>query len=688
MFTRHPAATRREAHRPQPPRPVILHFAFCILHFALPAVWLAPAAPAQRDSAADLAPVGLAALARPDLLPRFRPSVKVAMVSSYDRTGVHDDGFSGRHSFVRKEGDTLVLADLKGPGVITRLWTPTPSDDPIEFFFDGEEKPRLSLPFRELFTGARPPFVAPLSGYGAGGFWTYLPLPYRVSCKVVLRAPRAQFYQLNYATYPDGFPITTFDPAASDLSASLEPARRLLGAAGTGLAPFLAAGGVKLRTTRVTRSLAPGKTVVLFEQRRGGRILGLRLGPARALAGKDRDLVLRLTWDGEKQPASAVPVGDFFGASWGEPAARSLLLGTADDTSYCYFPMPFDRAARLELVAERASGPSVEVRAEVLHADRPRRKDEGRFYALWRRESPTTEGQPFTFVDTPGRGHLVGVALQAQGSVPGETPFFEGDDQTTIDGELTHHGTGSEDFFNGGWYDVPGRWESRVSFPLAGCLDYKKPLARTGAYRLLLADACAFNQSLKLTIEHAPERNTGRHDYVGTTYLYAEAPPAGAGNLAPVAERRVRDPERIVFTPGWNLPVYSFSLRNMTLAKKSERIDNREARYLSVRAEGDDVFGPHHLSFLCEAPAAGKYRVAIEALAGPAEAKVQLFRDERAVGPEHDLYAPDRKRTALLPLGSLELKEGLNPVFLKLIGKHPLSTALGLDLLRIELQRE
>jgi len=77
----------------------------------------------------------------------------------------------------------------------------------------------------------------------------------------------------------------------------------------------------------------------------------------------------------------------------------------------------------------------------------------------------------------------VGSILQAQGIEPGNTFFFEGDEQVTIDGELSIHGTGSEDSFNGGWYDVPGRWDGRFSLPLSGCLDYKKPLGRTGGYR-------------------------------------------------------------------------------------------------------------------------------------------------------------------------------------------------------------
>ena len=58
------------------------------------------------SAAPDDSPViGLSELSRLDLLPRFKASVKVASISSYDRTGGNDDGFSGRYSFVRKEGD-------------------------------------------------------------------------------------------------------------------------------------------------------------------------------------------------------------------------------------------------------------------------------------------------------------------------------------------------------------------------------------------------------------------------------------------------------------------------------------------------------------------------------------------------------------------------------------------------------
>jgi hypothetical protein len=57
---------------------------------------------------------GVERLYRLDLLPVFHESVSVASRSSYDRTGRNDDGFSGKYSFVRKEGDGLIIR-RRGP---------------------------------------------------------------------------------------------------------------------------------------------------------------------------------------------------------------------------------------------------------------------------------------------------------------------------------------------------------------------------------------------------------------------------------------------------------------------------------------------------------------------------------------------------------------------------------------------
>ena len=629
---------------------------------------------------------GVEELSRLDALPAFKGSIKVGSVSSYDRTGGNDDGFSGQYSFVRKEPGGLVIADLKGPGVIYRIWTPTPTDDVVEFYFDGEEKPRIRVRFRDLFSGKEFPFLTPVVGVGAGGFYSYLPLGYRESCKVLLKAERLMFYQINYATYPAGTGIESYKTRLSvEFTEHLNRARKLFALSGMDISGYTVEGGERfLETRRFSQTLAPGKAVTIFEMNRGGRVAGLRLGPASAFAGKARDVLIKFYWDGAATPAISCPVGDFFGYSWGQPAVKSLLLGTVDDENYIYLPMPFDKSARIELVSEGSGGQAVEVRGEVKSANIGRRSNEGKLYAVWRRENPATEGRPFTFVDAKGKGHAVGFILQAQGAEPGAIPeFFEGDDETTIDGELAIHGTGSEDFFNGGWYDVPGRWEDRVSLPLSGSLDFKRHLGRTGGYRFLLADAYAFTESLVQTIEHGPVGNRFPADYTAVTFLYSDTNPAARNPLPRLEERRVADPKRVVFTPGWTTPIHAFSWSNAVLLKTDDKIGDEQLRHLSLRAEGGEVFGPHYISFICEMPAAGSYRVSIEAIKGPTQGVVQIFKNEVGLGEPADLYAAERVKSGVIQLAELEMKEGDNRVMFKLVGKNEKSKGVGLDLYRI-----
>lgn len=626
------------------------------------------------------ATVGLEELFRLDRLPQYKTAVKVASVSSYDRTGGNDDGFSGTYSFVRKESTNLILADLKGPGVIHRIWTPTPTDDVLEFLFDGETQPRVEVRMRDLFLGKYPAFPRPLVGTGVGGYYCYVPLPFAKSCIVRLRAPRMQFYQINYAIHDPGTPITTYTAEPSDeYQKLLKQTCALFSQAGSDISAFTASPKTRIESKQCAITLKPNSTQKVFETTRGGRIVGLQFTPASAIIGKARDLMLKITFDGET--TVMCPLGDFFGYAWGQPAMQSLLVGTTGETNYCYYPMPFDRAAKVELISERTT--PVELRATVLHTRTPRATNEARFYAVWRRENPTQVGKSYTFIETKGRGHLVGVVLQSQGFESGKTLFFEGDDETTIDGELTIHGTGSEDFFNGGWYDVPDRWEKLMSFPLSGCLGYAKYLGRTGAYRLFIGDAYSYRQSLLQTIEHAGEGNTIPTDYCSVTYLYSERALTKSLIPPPLTERAVKDPGEVAFPAWWQTPIHAWSFGNASLTRKSVRLGQEDIRYLSLTGTGTDWFGPHFLSPTCDVPAGGKYSIYIEAVKGPGQAMVQLFQNENPVADPVDLFADKLIKSERLLLGQLDLTEGKNNLMFKLVGKNDLSSGLGLDLVTI-----
>jgi hypothetical protein len=433
-----------------------------------------------------------------------------------------------------------------------------------------------------------------------------------------------------------------------------------------------------------SRLAAPGRPAVLFETARGGRLAGLRLAPASALMDEARSALLRIYWDGTAEPAVEAPVLDFFGGAWGRPAMAGLLAGTLADTSYVWFPMPFDRAARVELVLAPGAAPR-QVHAEVFLAPVPRRPGEGRFHAVWRRENPTEAGRPFTFLRAGGAGHVVGFVLQAQGLGTDGTLFFEGDDRVVIDGDTAVAGTGSEDAFNGGWYDVPGRWDGRRSLPLSGALGYSNPLARTGGYRVLLADAYPWRRSIDFTIEHGEDTgNTIPTDHAGVTFLYAADPPGWRSTPFTEASRRPVRPDRVVLNVGWSSPITFFSTRWATLSKGPEP---GVGRHLSFVGDSVPELGRHVLSLAAPVPATGRYRVSVLPVLGPAQGTVQLLRDDQPVGRALDTRAPGRAAGELTPLGELDLEAGDAVIHLRITPSVPDTRRAALDLIRVVLER-
>ncbi|HPW63882.1 MAG TPA: DUF2961 domain-containing protein [Cyclobacteriaceae bacterium] len=455
-------------------------------------------------------------------LPQFMDSTTVAQVSSYDTTGNNDDGFSGRYSFLRRNADsTLVIFDVQGSGVIDRIWTPTPTEDIFDFYIDDESTPRFSIKFIDLFSGKQFPFVSPLCGNQLGGFFSYMPIPFQKSCRIVTHGKKIQFHQIQYRMYEAGAKVKSFNLALNeDEKAALTKIDELWNKELKSLQDFYS---TPLTESKVLVSLVPGETKSVFEVSKGGRILGIELDPVEAFEGLTKNIDLKITWDDEIKPAVYCPVADFFGYAFGTTSMQSLLLGSQDNKNYSYLPMPFDSKAKIELVYRNGSEPAVAINARIWYSDKKRVPDqEGKFYAQWNRVSE--KGKPHVLANISGRGHYVGTILQAQGKQAGMTYFFEGDDSTVVDGHMRMHGTGSEDYFNGGWYALMDRWEGKMSLPLHGALDYSLPFCRTGGFRLFITDKISFNKSLLHTIEHGPVGNQFPVDYTSLGLYYSDTP--------------------------------------------------------------------------------------------------------------------------------------------------------------------
>ena len=466
------------------------------------------------------------------LLPGYREGTVVKQISSYDRTGGNDDGFSGKYSFIRKEKEGLVIFDARGSGVIERIWTPTPTNDTLDFYFDGSNKPGLSIRFNDLFSGKVAPFVKPLvDAYMVGGYYSYVPIPYAKGCKIIFRGEKIMFHQVQYREYDPSYKIETFSLAAALAQKNfLQKIAHLWSNENRTIDNFEYTG---IKTIAHHIELQPGESATIARITSGGRITGIELDPPAIFNGLYKQADIKITWDDEAAPAVHMPVADFFGYAFGERAMESLMVGATSGKLYCYIPMPFERTATIALSYRKSDAVRQEplrVRSLVHYTAQKKTADEGRFYAKWTYDEPAN-GLSHVFLEGKGKGHYIGTILQAQGrDYNNFTEFFEGDDQTYIDGELRLHGTGSEDYFNGGWYAQPGGWTERAGAALSGCTNYSIPLSRTGGYRFFLSDKMPFNKEIKHTIEHGPVNNRPV-TYTSVAMYYADK--AIAVNEAP-----------------------------------------------------------------------------------------------------------------------------------------------------------
>jgi hypothetical protein len=465
----------------------------------------------------------LQTLSHISLLPKYRNG-EMHQLSSYDRTGGNDDGFSGKYSSIRQEPGGLVIANLQGPGVINRIWTPTPTADTIKFYFDGETTPRIAVPFINLFTGKQFPFLSPLCGNELGGYYCYLPIPYERSLKIIYTGKNFRFHQIQYRSLTKEENVISFTEDMVKNSANeLEQIAAVWNKKQLPLRDYKA----KLKSRKVNLLVKSNAEQTLFALPQGGRIVGIELN-AGTLTQLYRRLMISARWDNEPTKAIDAPLHDFFGYAFGRPSMQSILLGSDNRNFYSYLPMPFDRAAEIKIRYNKTKNDPDEayVSGTVYYTEEKRQPaTEGKLYVQSRRHYNIPSGLSHLISDVKGKGHYIGTILATQGLQEGSTWYFEGDDRATIDGKVRLHGTGSEDYFNGGWYAVIDRWDRRMSLPIHGCLEYDLMTSRTGGYRFYLSDKLNFSEAFQLTIEHQPDtQNNVKTDYTSLGFFYGEKP--------------------------------------------------------------------------------------------------------------------------------------------------------------------
>lgn len=602
----------------------------------------------------------LSSLSRIDLLPQYRSNSTVHQISSYDTTGGNDDGFSGKYSYIRKEENGLVIADMKGSGVIQRIWTPTPTEDTIQFYFDGENKPRINIKFIELFTGDIYPFSRPIVGNEVGGYYCYLPIPYQSSCKIIYKGKLMRFIQIDYRQFTDKTSVTSFPSKLSEKESSeLSLAIKAWNRNGKQVIDLLQPLNNQIKSQTLSVSLKQGDVTSIFKDNKGGRILGVEITPQSFLNNEFKDLILKATWDDENVAAIMSPLSDFFGYAFGKPSIHSMLLGVNKTMHYCYLPMPYEKRANLELMYlrnEQNSTKEIICNVVIYYSELKLKTDEGRLYAKWRREINPEIGKPYTILKTEGRGHYVGTILQAQGLNPGITTFFEGDDECFIDGQLRLHGTGSEDFFNGGWYALPDRWDQTYSLPVHGALCYSIPLARTGGYRFYLTDKISFRKSFLLTIEHGPTGNNIPVDYTSVAFYYCDKPPVENNLPPPDLLKKIQPPSTMEYWLAL-LPINAFSSRATITNERWTDSKNKNYDVLKFSARNNGF-----IKFELEVPAEGEYKLFLSYFKGPDCGSFQV--NQRQIPIKRLITGYSEKNTFIDKdyIGTFFIKEGTNTI--------------------------
>ena len=440
-----------------------------------------------------------------DRLTFLDDGVNCGIASSWDRNEWHfwgSNGDSGQYIRVDPNGEAVML-DQDGPGCIYRIWSANPQGK-IRIYLDGADTPSFEWDFSKLFSGEIAPFVKPLVFQRSpqnGASDSYIPIPFAKHIKVVADQKYGQYYHLNFLTFPKDWQVPTFRlPLSADEDTALQQAAAAWSATGTDPKPQWA--GQEKKAGKIT--IEPGKTVDLLSAVGPGEIRAIRMRVQTTARRPWRKLVLRGTWDGADWPQILTPVGPFFGFDWEQPEYTSLIAGCQKGLCYFYYPMPYRKSAHLELKSYLNAPADIEYEVESAPDPQPN-ADRLYFFARWRHE-PKAVPFDYTFIETAGHGHLVGITQQIDHPIPGW--WGEGDEKIWVDddGFPRWIGTGSEDYYGDAWGLHQG------SHPAFGAdIDNSR---HSCPYRWHFMDMIPFSQRLRMTIEnYGPNGQAGPHEY-------------------------------------------------------------------------------------------------------------------------------------------------------------------------------
>ncbi|ORW05967.1 hypothetical protein AWC14_26145 [Mycobacterium kyorinense] len=484
--------------------------------------------------------VGWDTYRRLDRLPYLSAHTQSLQVSSFDRSGgdfdISTGNKNGSGGCLASGGAGCVIAEDRGAGEVDSIWFTRDGGNvralgTIRIELDGQTA--VDAPLQSVVDGGLgAPFVWPLVANAAqspGGVYVKVPMPYRESMRISV-ASNLEYYHVDYRHFSTADGVATFSRSDTALDVLA-----MLRAAST--ADPKPAAPAAAHIDRVVE-LPAGDGLTIAEAPGPGSISALHLwlpGPTDQLL---TGLRLRIEFDGQTLVDS--PLGEFFGAGLGANDVRSLMFAAIPQPGgplslSAWWPMPFARSAHVALV-NTTGNPVAGIDSDVVITPDPQwapalASGRAGYFTARSHAGPTILGQDWLFADENGHGKFVGVSHTIRGSriktaFSDDAPYFlEGAERVYTDGAASPqwYGTGTEDFYEGGWYFKNG---THFSDPLTGqpdqrtaaggCADYC-----VAAYRLMLAEAIDYHSAIRFGIEHG-KRNMVQPDYSSTAFLYTQ----------------------------------------------------------------------------------------------------------------------------------------------------------------------
>lgn len=442
-----------------------------------------------------------------DLYQRVSDPRGIAILNTPDSTESNGFCVFGLPHRLDLSDSSNIIAEDTGGGVITHMWSTAGDPDTMVFFkLWIDDTLRLSDYHDEFFDIARGPFRPPLNLGPLPAHVLDVQIPYHHSFRWTAKAPGGNIYSAItwHKVDPSILPYFSSKPTGLQDMAQVRAEKRILS---TG-SPWDDSDAVVLRSSV---ALSKDSAIRLADIAGEGMTQIVHIHPSTSDVAILDSTWLNMYWDDCPTPSVHAPLIDFFCATNAVGTMRSLFLRSDPDSGFTsYFPMPFYRHARIELV-RTASTPLLVDAYVQYHLEPINRNKYGYFFADFNESNPTRYHVWHPMLHTVGRGRYVGVSW---GIVGEPWPvFLEGDPVFVIDsGSHRMRYTGSEDYFDGGFWFPKGPF----TLPFAGYTNWIDQF-----YRLQILDCFDYNSSFDFDLQ--PGGNGDIYDHfrnVAYSYRY------------------------------------------------------------------------------------------------------------------------------------------------------------------------